>query len=218
MLRWLSPLLLVVGLMAYPVAAASQPLTYDWGIKGGINSSDFQSTTVGGGERRRAYVGGGFFEADFSGPLAVQAELLYSQKGDESEVGDGALGTRFRVKLDYIEVPVLLKLQGPLLGNAEANFYAGPAFALKVSESVDGLAPNTEVVGTIAKGTDVGAAVGVEFVFGLGPRYLLFDLRFTSGFAEVRDNARIVTEGGFAEIPDPEASNSTFSLMVGLGL
>jgi hypothetical protein len=210
--------MLFVGLMAYPTVAASQPLTYDWGIKGGINSSDFQSSTVGGDERRRAYVGGGFFEADFVGPFSVQAELLYSQKGDESEVGSGALRTRFRVKLNYIEVPVMLKLQGPLLGNAEANFYAGPAFAFKVSESVDGLAPNTEVVGTVAKGTDVGAAIGVEFVFGLGPRQLLFDLRFTPGFAEIRDNARIVTEGSFADIPDPEASNSTFSLMVGLGL
>jgi hypothetical protein len=210
--------MLFVGLMAYPTVAASQPLTYDWGIKGGINSSDFQSSTVGGDERRRAYVGGGFFEADFVGPFSVQAELLYSQKGDESEVGSGALRTRFRVKLNYIEVPVMLKLQGPLLGNAEANFYAGPAFAFKVSESVDGLAPNTEVVGTVAKSTDVGAAIGVEFVFGLGPRQLLFDLRFTPGFAEIRDNARIVTEGSFADIPDPEASNSTFSLMVGLGL
>lgn len=198
--------------------ASAQPMTYDLGIKGGINSADLQSSTVGGGERRRAYVAGGFFEADFAGSFAVQAELLYSQKGDESEVGNGPLSTRFKVKLDYIEVPVMLKLQGPLLGNAEANFYAGPAFAFKINESVSGLVAGTQVVGTIAKDMDIGAALGVEFVFGLGARQLLFDLRFTPGFSEIRDDARIISEGLIAEIPDPEASNSTFSVMVGLRL
>lgn len=218
MLRWLSALLIFIGLAACSTGATGQPLTYDFGVKAGINLSDFQSTTVGGGERLQAYVGGGFFEADFAGPFAVQAELLYSQKGDENRVGSGATRSRFQVKLDYIEVPVMLKLQGPLLGDGEANFYAGPAFAFKINESVDGLSPGTGIAGTVAKSTDVGAALGVEFVFGLGGRQLLFDLRFTPGFSEIRDNARIVAEGFIVEIPDPEASNSTFSVMVGLGL
>lgn len=209
-------LFLMAGALAAlsPRSALAQIATYDIGVKAGINASDFQSDRVGGDERRRAYVGGGFVEADFVGPLAVQAELLFSQKGDETELGTGT----FEVKLNYIEVPVMAKLQGPLLGNAEANFYAGPAVALKVSESTEGLAPNTRLTGTVAKSVDVSAALGVEFGVGVGAGRLIIDLRFTPGFTQIRDNAVLEANNATFEIPDPEASNSTLSVMVGLAL
>ena len=220
MMQRLLAFLLLLGWGAFPMGASAQlaPVTYDLGLKAGVNSADFQSSAVGGGERRRAFVGGGFLEVDFVGTFAVQADLLYSQKGDENEVGGGPDRTRLQVKLDYIEVPVMLKLQGPLLGGAEANLYGGPSFALKVNESVEGLAPGTRIVGTIAKQTDLGAALGIEFVFGLGERQLVVDLRFTPGLTEIRDNALIQTESAGFEIPEPNASNSAFSLMAGISL
>ncbi|NBB72845.1 MAG: outer membrane beta-barrel protein, partial [Bacteroidetes bacterium] len=160
----------------------------------------------------------GFLELDFVGSFALQADLLYSQKGDENEVGSGTDRTLFEVKLNYVEVPVMLKLQGPLLGNAEANFYAGPSFAFKVSEATEGQAPGTLIRGTFAKRTDIGAALGIEFVIGLGGPQFLLDLRFTPGFSTIRDDAVIQTERDSFEIPDPEATNSTFSVMAGISL
>lgn len=209
--------LVLIGCIGYPTTGSAQPLTVDWGVKAGVNSADIQSSTVGG-ERRRAYVGGGFLELDFVGSFALQADLLYSQKGDENEVGSGTDRTLFEVKLNYVEVPVMLKLQGPLLGNAEANFYAGPSFAFKVSEATEGQAPGTLIRGTFAKRTDIGAALGIEFVIGLGGPQFLLDLRFTPGFSTIRDDAVIQTERDSFEIPDPEATNSTFSVMAGISL
>lgn len=217
-MRLFAAFLFLVGCLSLPATGSAQPLTVDWGIKAGVNSADIQSNTVGGGERRRAFVGGGFLELDFIGSFALQADLLYSQKGDENEVGAGTDRTLFRVKLDYVEVPVMLKLQGPLLGGAEANFYAGPSVAFKVNESVEGLAPGTLVTGTLAKSTDIGAALGIEFVFGLGGPQFVVDLRFTPGFSSIRDDAVIRTERDSFEIPDPEATNTTFSVMAGISL
>lgn len=158
-------LLVLIGCIGYPTTGSAQPLTVDWGVKAGVNSADIQSSTVGG-ERRRAFVGGGFLELDFVGSFALQADLLYSQKGDENEVGSGTDRTLFEVKLDYVKAPIMLKLQGPLLGRTQ----------------------------------------------------FLLDLRFTPGFSTIRDDAVIQTERASYEIPDPEATNSTFSVMAGIAL
>ena len=218
MIQRLLVLCLLVGFLSLPHSSTAQIAAYEVGVKAGINYSDIQSERVGGNERRRGYVGGGFVEADFAGPFAVEAEVLYSQKGDETDIGSGTTASRFKLKLDYIEVPVLLKLQGPLLGNAEANFYAGPAFAFKVNESVEGLSADTQLAGTLAKQTDVSAAFGVEFGFGLGEGRFIVDLRFTPGFTNIRDDAILQAGIDTYEIPDPEATNSTLSVMVGLAL
>lgn len=209
----------LVGVLALPTASTAQIADYEIGVKAGVNSSDIQSGQVGGNERRQAYVGGGFIEADFAGPFAVEAELLYSQKGDETTIGGaGASQSRFKLKLNYIEVPVLVKLQGPLLGNAEANFYAGPTIAFKVGESVEGLLPGTQLSGTLAKPTDLGAALGVEFGFGLGEGRFIVDVRFTPGFTQIRDDAVLQAGTDTFEIPDSDATNSVFSIMAGLSL
>lgn len=222
MTQRLLAVLLLAGLVALPRTGTAQITDaiadIELGIKAGVNYTDIQSDRVGGDERRRAYVGGGFVEVDLVGPFAVEAELLYSQKGDETNIGSGASASRFKLKLNYLEVPVLLKLQGPLLGNAEANFYAGPAVGVKVSESVEGLSPNTQVTGTFAKSTDIGAAFGIEFGFGLGDGRFIVDFRFTPGFTEIREDAILQAGTDAFEIPAPEASNSTLSVMVGLSL
>ena len=113
---------------------------------------------------------------------------------------------------------MLPRRQGPLLGNAEASCSAGPAVGVKVSESVEGLSPNTQVTGTFAKSTDIGAAFGIEFGFGLGDGRFIVDFRFTPGFTEIREDAILQAGTDAFEIPAPEASNSTLSVMVGLSL
>jgi hypothetical protein len=209
---------LLISFIAIPRTGSAQIAEYEVGVKAGINYSDIQASDLGGDGRRRAYVFGGFAEADFTGPFAAQVELLYSQKGDETNIGSGAAASRFKLKLNYIEVPVLVKLQGPLLGNAEANFYAGPAIGFKVSESVEGLAANTQIGGTLATPIDVGVAFGIEFGFALGEGRFIIDLRFTPGFSEIRDDAILQAGTDSYEIPDPDASNSTLSAMIGLSL
>ena len=210
-------LLFLVSLAFIPVSGYAQ-ITYDYGIKAGVGIADIQASDVGGGERRLGAVGGGFIEVDFIGTFAAQVELLYTQKGDSDEVQRDGRPSTSTVRLDYLEVPMLLKLQGPLLGDAEVSVYGGPALAFKLSEAFveEDPAPGTQLVGTIAKRQDLGVALGVEFGVGVPFGRVILDFRFTPGLSEIREDAELQVGGTTVAFPRPNASNSVFSVMGGV--
>lgn len=214
--KWLFFFGIVGMLLVVPQDGYAQ-LPLDFGIKGGVNFADIRTEAVGGGERRSGLAAGAFVAFDTPGPLVLQAEMLYMQKGDEDKVGTGAEQVTGTLKLDYLEIPLLVKLRGDLLGNARAEIFVGPAFAFKVREDFK-LSGNTEGITFVdeednAMGTDFGVVFGVGFGIEGPPGTLLFDLRFTPGIGEIAE----IGKGGPSEFElRPDASNSVFSVMIGL--
>lgn len=183
---------------------AGQP-TFEYGAKGGVNFSTIETSTASSG-RLSGFVGGGLLMADLNGTLALQTEILYSEKGNRDEVlGSNEISI---VRLGYVEAPLLVKLQAPLLGNSEAGLYAGPAPALKLHEQLSG--PGFEgVVEDITAKYDLGFTIGVEFGFGVGNGRFVVDARLTQGvskiFADSNPDLNL----------DPDATNHSFTLMSG---
>lgn len=180
---WALGWVLVAGLALAPAVAAQRPAPR-LGVLGGINfatlggadAEDFKSLT--------GFLGGGFAELALSEYLAIRPEALYSMKGGKQEEA----GETFKVKVNYIEVPLLLQVRVPPKNDgawaASPRFYLGPAIAFKASckgTSEDG---GIEIEidcdefddDVTVKSTDFGGVAGAELAFGpalLGVRYVL---------------------------------------------
>lgn len=173
--------MLVAGMTLAPSAGAQRPAPR-LGVLGGINfanlggkdAEDFKSIT--------GLVGGGFAELAISEHIALRPEALYSMKGAKQEQA----GTDFKVKVNYIEIPVLLQFRVPPRTDAEwavsPRFYFGPALAFKASckGTIEDAGVEVEVDcdelddEVSVKSTDFGAIAGAALAFGpleLGARY-----------------------------------------------
>lgn len=105
----------------------------NWGIKGGINSSQFHSMVPT--DFNQARLDGfqvGLFVNSFklSSYLQIFPELIYIRKGNKKSVIEK--GTVVKTELDYLELPVLLKVN--LIPNKKVNPYliGGPYVSYRV--------------------------------------------------------------------------------------
>lgn len=192
-----------VAFFLLSVAPCSAQTNVNYGAKVGANFSVIQ-TARGTSERLMAPAGGPLIKVDLSRTLALQTELLYMVKGDRDEILIGEQSADVVIRLDYLELPLLLKLQAPLLGNAEAGLYGGIAPALKIREELED--PRTDrTVDNLVKNVDVGVSVGMEFGFNTRLGQFVVDARMTPGITEI-------AKGSFLS---PDSNNHTFTLMAG---
>lgn len=169
--------------------AAGQDPGLRFGIKQGVALMTITGgnlTTVGGPnasdvyDRRVGLAIGGLAIVPLPGPIALQPELLYVQKG--ATVSDGRVTAT--QKLDYVELPVLAAARFPLGDALSLRLLGGPYAGVNVvkEEVVEvprpGLPlprpPNLANVRTYTFGLAVGAAVGWD----LGAGTLMIDLRY----------------------------------------
>ncbi|MBN2572122.1 MAG: PorT family protein [Ignavibacteriales bacterium] len=116
------------------------------GVKGGLNLASMSidptpSVDIG---TRTGVVAGAYVGIIF-GDFSTQTEFTYSMKGMTYLGG----GINYTWKLDFFEIPVLLKYNIPLKGNVTPNIFVGPtvSFALntQVHEEVSGLSTDTDI-------------------------------------------------------------------------
>lgn len=132
-----------------------------FGIKGGLNYStvtkgDFEE----GLDPRTSFHIGFVGEIPLIGnALSLQPEMLYSRQGFENNFV--FLGTNYKdeYQVDYINIPVLLKLHA---GNV-LSFEAGPQFGLKINEKV--VSNNSDVERDNINEFDTALAGGVTLNF-----------------------------------------------------
>lgn len=175
---------------------------FHYGIRGGLNVShvafEADGVTVSPGSRAGLAIGGFLEGALRPEGWSVLTEALLSMKGSSLDTE----GTRGKVRLIYLEVPVLARaaLVGPR--GTSLHLYAGPAFSLKLSEDVDRF---DEVDGDddLFKPLDVGLTFGGSVQI----RNILLDVRYSLGLADIAD------EDDFDR--DVSARNRTFSILVG---
>jgi hypothetical protein len=191
------------------------------GIKGGLkigaNSAKLYGDDVGNledllGEGLKSRIGfsvGGFITFNIAEMFAIQSEVLYTMKGLrwEGEI-NGATPLKVWIKLDYLEIPVLVKIMPGTQGSVKPYLFAGPAVAIKVSGKVKAEfeGESDEEVLEDVKSTDFGLVIGAGADFGLGAYgrgSLSVDIRYTLGLSTISD-----FEGD-------DVKNGVFSLMVG---
>lgn len=190
-------------LMLAPSALAQQSMQF--GARAGVSYATTRTNADIDYGSTAGFVVGAFARMGLSENLFVQPELLFVQKGSSytfSGFGQEIEGTQ---KLNYLELPVLVRYQIPTGASVTPAVFAGPAVAYKISESIN--AGEESQDSDDAKSFDVGVVVGGgvdihAFDFGT----LTADLRYTLGLMNIAKEA----EGDFS------AKNGAFALSVGM--
>jgi hypothetical protein len=130
-----------------------------------------------------------------AGAFAVQPELFFITKGARP-AGDAASD----IRIDYIEVPLLLLLPIPAAPPIGYHLYLGPAPAFEVGCSP---APDAATPGSRScwladdaehrRKFDVGAVIGAAVSLPAGPGAVQFDARFTHGLLNLYTGIEDVT-------------------------
>lgn len=181
---------LLIGLAAWlAVAAAADPVSaqgLDAGVRGGVNLSTTTSDGADGGLGWRAgLVAGGFVTWPIAGGLSLQPEGLYSSKGAKLDEE----GVDAQLLLDYLEVPVLVRVSLPAFRNRGAYVAAGPAFGLRLRARTrtdfGGAIEEIDIADDVER-SDLGLVVAGGFALGR----IVVDGRYVHGLADVdRDEA-----------------------------
>jgi hypothetical protein len=183
---------LVIGafaaMLVFPQTAAAD---VRFGVKGGASIANVNGDFVDGLSDWKSTVGfcgGIFLEFNFGRVLTIQPEVLYTMKG--ADTGDGKL------KFDYLEIPVLLKLRIPM-GSVHPFVFAGPAFGFNLKALIEGIKiedmPSSDYSAVLGGGLQLGRSIHI-------------DVRYTMGLQKL-------------EIPDLETidlKNGVFSATIGL--
>lgn len=191
----------VVALAAGAGTARADEPRVELGIRAGLNLASVHGDDVsieGVSPENRVALSGGLFAGIRVAPsVLVQPEVLYTQKGARYEVA----GEEAVIKLDYVEVPVLLKGRFGS-GSARPSIFAGPAVAFKVSGKTEfqGEEEDAEDV----KSTDFGIVFGAGLDLVVGSGAFTIDARYTLGLTT------------FVDIPDPDdVKNGVWTFSVG---
>ncbi len=136
------------------------------GIKAGVN---FAKVTGSDQESaRRIGSTAGVFLTIGQGLFALQPELVFSMQGSKFSVDTA--------KVDYFQVPVLLRFGSSAKNKASVYGLIGPSFGVRIRD---------EGWSDPLKRTDVGLVVGA----GFSVSRLLFEARYTAGLTDFSEGS-----------------------------
>jgi len=172
------------------------------GVKGGLSVAEFSGGDNDFDEAegsRKGLVAGAFLAFPLGGPLSLQPEALFAQKGSAYDFSD--LDTT--IKLDYVEVPLLLKARFGV--GIRPYVFAGPYVGFRLSAKADSDAgddgPDGLDLEDETKGTDYGYVAGAGLEIGV----VLVEARYARGLGGIASD----------EIED-DIDNAVWSVLVGL--
>ena len=120
-------LALILVLTSFSVYA--QP-NLSLGIEGGLNLANVSITPSQTSNSRTGLIVGGILDVGISNNIGIQGGLRFIMKGFQVTNG----GATFTDKLNYIEVPALLKVKFPLT-EVKPYLVGGPVLGIRVSAS-----------------------------------------------------------------------------------
>jgi hypothetical protein len=207
--------LLLIALLLGPSLPAHGQESPRFGLALGLNLATLD--TPGADANVRAlFSGGGVAHLGLVGPLSVQGELLFDQKGAAVEEN----GDVIRYGAGYVDLPLLLRVDGPELGAVTLYGLAGGFGGVKVFEQQraggDLSLPLPDPGTSFFTRTNAGLTGGIGGVLSIGGgRGLNLVVRYSHGLVDV---ARAPDEPPFS-VPFPaEARTRTVSIMLHLGL
>ena len=196
-MRWNAIAWALVG-----AASAASAQGMEIGVKGGLSVAEFSGGDNDFDEAegsRKGLVAGAFLAFPLGGPLSLQPEALFAQKGSAYDFSD--LDTT--IKLDYVEVPLLLKARFGV--GIRPYVFAGPYVGFRLSAKADSDAgddgPDGLDLEDETKGTDYGYVAGAGLEIGV----VLVEARYARGLGGIASD----------EIED-DIDNAVWSVLVGL--
>lgn len=181
------------------------------GVMGGINLSTFSGEDSADDlENRMGLLAGLSYARPRPGSFGFEMDLLFSAKGAKSS--DGPNDVTF--KLNYLELPVLLRYDFATTGGIRPHLSAGPSFALRTGCSGEGSSNGVSVsvdcdelqdaLNSEFKSIDVGATVGGGLDFAVGRNTFTVGARYTIGLVSI--------------VEDESTKNRAISLFAGISM
>ncbi|MCB0596775.1 MAG: PorT family protein [Lewinellaceae bacterium] len=189
-------------LLGFALNAGAQRIEFGLRFMPTLSSFDVK-TSSGGTVKGEATVGFGFgaiLGYNFSDHFEIQGEVIYnslSQKYKELDI-------ERKVKLDYVNIPLLLSLNTGKSKPINFNVVAGPQMGINVGSSLKVSSSGVDTPNALlsVKKGDLGFAYGAGLDFGLNPAS---NFRLALGFRGVY---------GLFDISDNNKNNSTDSFFV----
>lgn len=170
----------------------------EFGIKGGINSSNLYSSDADDENMLVGFNAGVYAKLPITDNIAFQPELLYTTKGSKVEYNSALINQTAKIRLDYIELPLLFKFNLTENFNLQAGGYASYLVNSKVK--AEGAVDFERDVTDNLQKFDAGLAAGV----GVDFNPVSVGLRYNYGLTAI----------GKENKPFEDAKNSSFSLYV----
>ena len=176
------------------------------GLKGGLNIANvYGENTNELKENRLGFIGGVSFDFKVHKMFSIQPEILYTNNGWKYSSGDDEAV----FKLDYLEIPVLLKLHIPANEVVDPTIFIGPAVGVNLSGTLevteDGDTDSRDLDNLAS--ADFGIVVGAGLDIMVGEKgAVIIDLRF--------DTSLTTIDG--TDDPD-DIKNYSLAVMLGYG-
>jgi hypothetical protein len=168
-------IVVVACAMAFVSPIQAQKKT-EIGVKGGLGFANLTGD-VSDNKSMLCFGGGGLFRFSPSPQFSIQPEVLLVLKGAKYEDGYDSE----KVKLTYIEVPVLAMYRPPTGGKVSPSFFAGPAISLLISAKA-----GDEDIKDEMNSTDLGLVFGAGVDFETGAKgKISLDGRYTMGISNI---------------------------------
>ncbi|MCV2484193.1 PorT family protein [Flavobacterium sp. SH_e] len=201
---------IILSAIAVMMCAFANAQELKYGVKGGLNLSNFTGDTDGVNLKSKAgFDFGGFVEIKLSDKFSIQPELLYSTQGSKAkdqvqQVDDILYNADVCFNLSYLNMPVMFKYYVADKFNVEVGPQIGFLTSAKTKTTLDGYSGSHEMdVKDIFESIDFGLNLGTGYDF---TDHLSVGLRYNLGLANIAK-----TESG----DDTKLHNGVFSINVG---
>ena len=183
------------------------------GLKAGVQLATWSvdsedDTSLDNPKTKTGFQFGAAFEISVSDLISIQPEFLYIQKGAKFELSDyyygyyynpGDIEGEFRVKFNYLELPVLLKLKFGDVNNTSFFLTAGPSFGylsngkteFEVTFQGDTETETEDIIFDDDDGLsrfEVSASLGAGVGLPLGSGRLTLETRYLLGLSNLVDD------------------------------
>jgi hypothetical protein len=182
-------IVLVMAVTVLLSSAAFGQLTA-YGPKLGLNLAKLSGDDVEKSKIKTGVAIGGFATFGFGEIFALQPELYYSMKGDKEDGFVGEIPATRTIKLSYLEVPVLAKVNLPTQSKVKPALFAGPSLGIKLGSKVKIEAGGQSQEATLEdiKSIDLGLVVGIGIDFKMTNGTICLDGRYTMGLSSIDDS------------------------------
>jgi len=183
---------LLVLLFVFSLFSLTSYAQMQFGVKAGLNISNLSGSDAGSPDSKTGFAGGVFFMYQFSNMFAIQPEAYYTMKGAKQKGNFEGYDYTATLSLDYIEVPVLLKLIIPIQGSKiNPSIFAGPSIGFNTTHKakVEVAGQSSESDMQNIKSTDFGLVFGGGLGFPMGKNELGFDIRYILGLGTIDDSS-----------------------------
>lgn len=180
----------------------------EFGVKGGFNMSNLISDGENKPNDENVLYGfnaGVYATLPISDFVAIQPEILFTTKGSELKYNNDVTSGNAKFKLNYIEVPLLVRVNITKNFNVHAGGYASYLVSSKVTGSGD-FDFNEDVDTDDLNKFDAGIAAGV----GVDFNPISIGLRYNYGLTTIGKERTVL--GNTYTFPDAKNSNLTLYL------